>query len=69
MIGGGLGRALGAPLLEEVSAALPDEATHHVGWPVSVRGAALGDDAGLAGAAAWFKATGSPLHLPVTSKG
>lgn len=69
VIGGGLGRALGAPLLEEVSAALADEATHHVGWPVSVRGAALGDDAGLAGAAAWFKATGSPLHLPVTSKG
>ncbi|MFD9872328.1 ROK family protein [Streptomyces niveus] len=56
VVGGGLARAAGAPLLDELDRRIRDTAASHVSWDVDVRAALCGDDAGLAGAA--------PLHHP-----
>ncbi|MFB8351190.1 ROK family protein [Streptomyces niveus] len=56
VVGGGLARAAGAPLLDELDRRIRDTAASHVSWDVDVRAALCGDDAGLAGAAAWHLA-------------
>lgn len=56
VVGGGLARAAGAPLLDELDRRIRDTAASHVSWDVEVRPAQCGDDAGLAGAAAWHLA-------------
>ena len=56
VVGGGLARAAGAHLLDELDRRIRDTAASHVSWDVDVRAARCGDDAGLAGAAAWHLA-------------
>ncbi|WP_329172878.1 ROK family protein [Streptomyces sp. NBC_01477] len=56
VVGGGLARAAGAHLLDELDRRIRDTAASHVSWDVEVRAALCGDDAGLAGAAAWHLA-------------
>lgn len=53
VVGGGVARAAGAHLLDELDRRIRDTAASHVSWDVEVRAALCGDDAGLAGAAAW----------------
>lgn len=56
VVGGGLARAAGAHLLDELDRRIRDTAGSHVSWDVEVRAAQCGDDAGLAGASAWHLA-------------
>lgn len=56
VVGGGLARAAGEPLLRELGRRIRDTPVSHVSWDVEVSAAACGDDAGLAGAAAWHLA-------------
>lgn len=56
VVGGGLARAAGAHLLDELDRRIRATATSNVSWDVEVRAALCGDDAGLAGAAAWHLA-------------
>jgi glucokinase len=55
VLGGGLGRDPG--LLATVRAVLADHGPRALQPPIEVRTAALGDDAGLVGAAGWTRAT------------
>ena len=68
VIGGGLG-LIGGPLLDPLRATLVASGPPALEPPIEVRGAALGDDAGLAGAAAWddafhAEAAGRPPGAP-----
>ncbi|WP_330176925.1 ROK family protein [Streptomyces sp. NBC_01498] len=56
VVGGGLARAAGAHLLDELDRRIRSTGTSHVSWDVEVRAARCGDDAGLVGAAAWHRA-------------
>ncbi|MFJ1586597.1 ROK family protein [Streptomyces sp. NPDC088197] len=56
VVGGGLARAAGAQLLDELERRIGDTARSHVSWDVDVRAAVCGDDAGLVGAGAWHLA-------------
>ncbi|GAB1818712.1 ROK family protein [Herbidospora sp. RD11066] len=53
VVGGGLARAAGTALLDEIDRRVHDTAASHVSWDVQVRPARCGDDAGLLGAAVW----------------
>ncbi|WP_329082234.1 ROK family protein [Streptosporangium sp. NBC_01469] len=56
VVGGGLARAAGTALLDEIDRRVHDAGTSHVSWDVEVRPARCGDDAGLFGAAVWHLA-------------
>jgi predicted NBD/HSP70 family sugar kinase len=54
VIGGGLARGAGSRLLDPIAGMVAQDITSRLGIEVSVRAAALGDDAGLVGGGAWF---------------
>jgi predicted NBD/HSP70 family sugar kinase len=56
VVGGGLARATEGALTAGIARRLADRDFSNVSWDVSVRDAARGDEAGLAGAAAWWQA-------------
>jgi glucokinase len=62
VVGGGLALATEGFLVAEIDRRIKDREFSGVSWDVSVRQAALGDEAGLLGAAAW------PLARPMTRK-
>ena len=62
VVGGGLTFATEGFLVAEIDQRIKDQEFSGVSWDVSVRQAALGDEAGLLGAAAW------PLARPMTRK-
>jgi glucokinase len=60
VLGGGVGRT--QDLLEPVRAAVRSQSNPSRGTSVQVVGAALGDDAGLVGAAGWHRAAVARAH-------
>ncbi|MCP3991158.1 MAG: ROK family protein [Actinomycetia bacterium] len=63
VVGGGVG--LNHDLIEPIFSRLLVEHGPALDQPIEIAPAALGDDAGLAGAAAWFEAVGRPVSPAV----